>query len=122
MTLFDLVNAVNERFPNSDVKEICETAKGLEQRIIDEIFSPHGISSPAKSNDGKSSIHSTLILSDENILLYVYYIFSIFALKEMDVDAANAYSLAFNEKFAEIAALYRRKYTPVKNTKLSGGI
>ena len=122
MTLFNLVTAVNERFPNSDAKEICKIANGLEQRIINEIFSPHGIEAAAKINGDEGSLHSPLILGDENILLYVYYIFSIFSLKEMDLDAANAYSVAFNEKFAETAALFRRKYAPVKKTKLSGGI
>lgn len=121
MTYFDIVSAVKERFPNSDAKEICEVVKGLEQRIIDEIFSPHGIEASHK-NSTEEIIHSPTLLSKENILIYVYYVFSIFSLKEMDVDSANAYSAAFNENFSELAILYRRKYTPVKNTGFSGGI
>lgn len=122
MTLLNIITAVKERFPNTNADEIGNAVSGLEQRIINEIFSPHGIEVPTKSNDSENNELTSLILGDENILLYIYYLFSIFSLKEMDVEAANAYSTAFNEKFAELSAFYRRKHPPIKKIKLSGGV
>lgn len=122
MTLFNIISAVEERFSYCDTKEVTKIVRGLEQRIIDEIFSPYGIELSVKCDEEIKNIYAPLILNDEHILLYVYYVFSVLALKEMDIDSANAYSVAFNEKFAELSALYRRKNVPVKNTKLSGGV
>lgn len=122
MTLLNIISAVEERFPNADTMETEKIVNGLEQRIIDEIFSPNGIEPFNGNGDAESSADSPLLLSDDNILLYVYYVFAVFSLKEMDITAANAYSVAFNERFAELAALYRRKNMPIKKTKLCGGI
>lgn len=122
MTLFDIFNAVKERFPNTDIKEVCQLVNELESRLVSEIFSPHGIAVRTQRLNEETDTYTPLLLEEENILLYVYFSFSILSLKEMDFEAANAYSTAFNQKFSELSTLYRRNYTPINNVQLSGGV
>ena len=122
MTLFDIVNAVKKRFPNSDISEICQMVNELEHRVNNEIFSPCGISARTEKLNHETDLHAPLILCKENILVYVYYAFWVLSLKEMDLDAANAYSTVFNNKWCELAVFYRRNHIPLKKTGLSGGI
>jgi len=119
MTLLNLITKVKERFPSVEPKELCQIIAELERRVIDEIFSPCGISVDATaSND----INSPLMLGEENLSLYIYFVYAVLAIKELDFEASNAYSSVFNEKFKELAVHYRRSNLPVKNTFLRGGI
>ena len=122
MTLYDILTATKERFSNAKDTEVCRLVNEVESRLIDEIFSPHGIEVRTERLDPQTDINSSLILDDEDFLLYVYFVFSIFAVKELDFSTANAYSVAFNEKFSQLSVRYRRKFTPVKNIPLKGGI
>lgn len=122
MTLYDILTATKERFSNAKDTEVCRLVNEVESRLIDEIFSPHGVEVRTERLDPQTDINSSLILDDEDFLLYVYFVFSIFAVKELDFSTANAYSVAFNEKFSQLSVRYRRKFTPVKNIPLKGGI
>ena len=72
--------------------------------------------------DPKEDLNTPLLLENEHFLIYVYYLYWTLAIKEMDTDGANAYADIFNEKFISLSVYYRRKYLPVKNTLLSGGV
>lgn len=122
MTLFNIASTVNERFPNTDITEICQIVNELEFRLVNEIFSPHGIEARAEKLNPEADIHTAFVLGDEYLSLYLNFLFSILSLKELDFDAANVYSAAFNQSFSELSALYRRNNTPIKNTLLRGGI
>ena len=122
MTLFDILTATKERFPNAKAEEVCRIVNEVEKRLVDEIFSPHGIKVRTERLTAETDIYSPLILNGEDILIYVYFVFSIYSLKELDFSAANAYSAAFNEKFSDLSVNYRRKFLPVKNTLISGGV
>lgn len=122
MTLFDLLTTVNKQFPNADKDDICRIANELESRIINEIFSPHGIESKKSKSNEKSDIHSKLILEDEYASLYIYFIYVVLSIKELDFETSNTYSLLFNKKFEELAVFYRRNHLPIKNTAIKEGI
>ena len=122
MTLLNLITNVRERFPSADAKEISAIAGEFEGILINEIFSPNGIAVPREKLTLKSNVNDKLFLSDENLSLYLFYIYAALSLKEMDFEASNAYSKIFNERFAEFAAFIRRNNLPVKNTLIKGGI
>ena len=122
MTLLNIITAAMERFPDVSGTEICLIVNELESRLIDEIFSPSGISVRTERLDPETDLNTALLLGEENILLYVYFIFSVLSLRELDFNAANAFSTVFNEKFSELSVFYRRNNPPVKKTVLSGGI
>ena len=122
MTLFNILTIVNKQFPNIGRDEVCSIVNELESRIINEIFSPHGLAVPHTKLDAKSDINTKLILDEENISLYIYFIYAVLSIKELDFESSNSYSLLFNEKFKEVAVFYRRNNLPIKNTLLQGGI
>ena len=122
MTLSSIASTVNERFPKVSITEISQIVNELESRLINEIFSPHGISVRTEKLNPETDINTPFILEDDNLYLYVYFLFSVLSIKELDFEASNAYSVAFNQKFSELSAAYRRNNTPVKNIPLSGGI
>lgn len=122
MTLLNIVTATRERFPDVSEKEVCLIVNELESRLINEIFSPYKIEVCDKKLSVDADMQVPLLLGEENILLYVYFISSVLSFRELDFNAANAFATAFNEKFSELSAFYRRNNTPAKNIKLSGGI
>lgn len=122
MTLLDITNVVKNKFPNSEINEVCHIVNELELRVVNEIFSPCGLSARTEVLSPETDANTPLILSEEYILLYVYYTYWAFSLKEMDLEAANVYSTVFNEKWNELAVFYRRNHTPTKKVLLSGGI
>lgn len=122
MTLLNIVTAARERFPDAAETEICLIVNELESRLINEIFSPHGISVRAQRLDPEGDMNTELLLGEENRLLYLYFVFSLLSLRELDFNAANAFSTVFNEKFGELSAFYRRNNPPLKKIALSGGI
>lgn len=122
MTLLNLLSVINKKHPDANREDVCRIVNELEERIINEIFSPHGIERPRAELNAESDMHVNLILKDEYISLYVYFIYAVLALRELDFESSNSYSLLFNEKFKELAIFYRRNNLPVKNTILKGGI
>lgn len=122
MTLLNLLSVINKKHPDASREDVCRIVNELEERIINEIFSPHGIERPRAELNAESDMHVNLILKDEYISLYVYFIYAVLALRELDFESSNSYSLLFNEKFKELAIFYRRNNLPVKNTILKGGI
>ncbi len=122
MTVLDVLNSVKRRFPNAEVNEICQTVNELEKRLIGEIFSLCGLDVRNTPIDLKENPDTPLLLEAEHFLLYVYYVYWVLSIKEMDMDGANAFANIFNEKFCALAISYRRKYLPIKNTLLSGGV
>ena len=122
MTLFDIITSVNKQFPDTNGKDICHITNELEEKIFSEIFSPNGIGRPRPKLNHKEDINAELFLGEENLSLYLFFIFAILSIRELDFENSNAYSNLFNEKFKDLAVFYRRNYTPTKNTLLKGGI
>lgn len=122
MTLFDIITLVNKQFPDANGDEICPIINELEERIFSEIFSPHGIERPRPKLNPKTDVNENLFLGEEHISLYLFFLFSVLSIKELDFENANAYSTLFNEKFKELAVLYRKNYSPVKKVLFKGGI
>lgn len=122
MTLFDVITTVNKEFPNADGVDICHMVNELQSKITSEIFSPHGIITPYESLNYKTDVNTRLLLDNEYRSIYFYYIYSLLYLKELDFENANSYSVLFNQSFEELAISFRRKYKPIKNTPLKGGI
>lgn len=120
MTLLNIITAVKERFPSADAKDICRLVNELESRLNDEIFSPFKIECSKRKLDVKSDMNTPLFLGEENISLYVYFIYSILSLEESDFECSSIFSTVFNKKFSELAAAYRRNHLPRKNTLLKG--
>ena len=122
MDLLHVDTVVKERFIESELFQVCRVVNDLEQRLVCEIFSPCGIEVRATPLNFRDDAHTPLLLGDEHLMLYVYYVFWIFSITEMDLEAANAYSSLFYEKYNKLAVFYRRKYAPIKNPKLTGRI
>ena len=122
MKLLDIDAAVKERFPEVELYEVCRIVNDLEHKLACEIFSPCGISVRATPLNFNTDAHTALLLNEEHILLYVYYVFWMLSLNEMNLEVANAYSALFSEKYNRLAIFYRRSYTPIKNTRLTGRI
>ena len=122
MTVLDILNSVKKRFPNTDIDEICQIVNELEKRFVSEIFSLCGLDVRTTPLDPVKDLATPLLLENEYFLIYVYYVYWVLSIKEMDMDAANSFAGIFNERFISLAIYYRRKYLPTKNTLLSGGI
>lgn len=122
MTLLSIITIIKRRFPNADSVEICRLINELEDRIIDEIFSPIGKTCRAPELDVKTDMGTHLLLGTEQLSIYIYYISSVLSLQESDGEAYGVYSVLFNEKFSELAVSYRRQNMPVKCVRLTGGI
>ena len=122
MTVLDILNSVKVHFPNTEIGEICQIVNELEKRLIGEIFSLCGLDVRNTPLDPTKDLNTPLILDNEHFLIYIYYVYWALAIKDMDTDGANAYANIFNEKFMSLSIFYRRKYLPVKNTLLSGGV
>lgn len=122
MTLFDIITMVNKQFPSVNGDDICSIVNELEEKIISEIFSPHGIKRPRAALNIKTDINQSLILENEHRALYSYYIYAVLSLRELDFESSNAFSKAFNEGFEALAVSYRRENLPAKNVVLKGGI
>lgn len=122
MTLFDIITTVNKQFPGISGEDICDIVNELEDKIISEIFSPHGIERPRPPLNAKTDINESLILENKHLSLYTYFIHSVLSLNELDFESANSFATAFNERFKELSISYRRENLPIKNTVLKGGI
>ena len=121
MTLLNIMTKVKERFSNADVKDVCCMVNELENRLMYEIFSPHGVECRHRELDVKKDMNTPLILDEKNISLYIYFIFAVLSLRELDFEASEAYSTLFNERFSELSVFYRRNNIPLKNAPLKGG-
>ena len=121
MKLFDVITTVKKQIPDVSGEDICKIVNELEDKIHNEIFSPHGIKRPYEKLNIKDNINENLFLDDAYLSLYIYFIYAVLLVRDLDFESANAYSLLFNERFKEVAAFYRKNNLPIKNTPLKGG-
>lgn len=121
MKLFDVITTVKKQIPDVSGEDICKIVNELEDKIHNEIFSPHGIKRPYEKLNIKDNINENLFLDDAYLSLYIYFIYAVLLVRDLDFESANAYSLLFNERFKELAAFYRKNNLPIKNTPLKGG-
>lgn len=120
MTLKEFIIEVKNNYPSVEKEKVVKAVCQLEDKILGEIFSPSGVKNEVDISVD-ADIDRPLILSNYD-RLYTSYITSILALEDGDFEVANAHTAAFNLLFSQLAAEYRRKFIPIKNTPISGGV
>ena len=63
-----------------------------------------------------SNDNPTLLLTEENADIYVFYLLSMISMAAYDISMYNNFTAIFNSRFADWQKKYRRENIPSKNT------
>lgn len=122
VTLIELTQLIKKSYPSADTAQIFKVINELEYRISEDILKPAGLPHRTEVLNENDNQNTALIIGDGYLTIYTSYVFAFLAMLESDFETANAHSALFNEKYSELATEIRRKYLPISNTYLNGGM